>query len=308
MAPSGSPHSPRQHHSHPHGHSEGSGRRPRHVFVDIDNTLTYYGTQDLIPGALRFIHELRADMDDPKAAPEAPSVTVLTARPDLGDSYLDLLRTLLVVDGSSICNDALHGKFFADVILPDLFKNDQKAGDKAICEALAQRKVGNIEQWIAQRKPRHPLVFVGDNGEGDVEAAVEMLRRGLIRCAFIRSVGPSDTGLFLGKRPSDVAHPHVFLYDNYAQAAHLAHKAGLISDAARRRVVEAAESPTAPKTIKHCVAKALLYGGETASIARRLEGRSFLSRWANRNVVTASIAVTAQDFAGQVMAKWHVRS
>ena len=37
----------------------------------------------------------------------------------------------------------------------------------------ALRKTENIRLWVEERAPRHPLVFVGDNGEGDVEAALE---------------------------------------------------------------------------------------------------------------------------------------
>jgi hypothetical protein len=53
----------------------------RHVFTDVDNTLAIYGTQKAFPGAIRFLHELRGDMDEFGVSYLAPKINILSARP-----------------------------------------------------------------------------------------------------------------------------------------------------------------------------------------------------------------------------------
>ena len=88
------------------------------------------------------------------------------------------------------------------------------------------------------------LVLVGDNGEGDAEAAQRLLVDGDIQWAFIRRVKGTDRGLFHEKQPSQPAlvhHEALHYFEDYAEAAHIACLQGLLSDAAHARVVAAAQ-------------------------------------------------------------------
>ena len=83
--------------------------RVRHVFTDVDNTLVAYGGGAPIPGGVRFLHELRADMDDAPVARHAPKVTILSARPNM-KGLTDSAPRLLSVDGECIHGETLYGK------------------------------------------------------------------------------------------------------------------------------------------------------------------------------------------------------
>jgi len=206
------------------------------------------------------------------------------------------------VDGQSIFDAALHGKFFADCVLPDVGKNSQEAGDSAICRALGRRKVANVSRWAEHTRPQHRLVFLGDNGEGDAEAAAEMLRTGLIQHAFIRRVGPSEARLFVGKEPSHIHCQNLFYHDNYQQAAEIAHEQGLISEAAKGRVVQAAQSPPEgegrPHSVSHHIAHKMLFSNADAreyfAEADGSEGRSLAGRWVNRNKLVCDVVERVQ--------------
>ena len=88
----------------------------RYVFTDVDNTLVMYGNGPKIPGGVQFLHELRGNMDDPRARQTAPKVTVLSARPDTKGLLKDKVPKLLTVDGECFYGETLHGNLISSAI------------------------------------------------------------------------------------------------------------------------------------------------------------------------------------------------
>ena len=133
--------------------------RHRHVFTDVDNTLIEYGGGKVYPGGVRFVHELRADMDDPAAARCAPKVTVLSARPGIKgvtDSGVPIVtdgaQKLLTVDGKCIYGETLHGKPHKALraMGRDIFPIRSEAVarcDQKVCNEFTRQKVENVKKW-----------------------------------------------------------------------------------------------------------------------------------------------------------------
>ena len=120
--------------------------------------------------------------------------------------------------------------------------------DHKVCKEFARQKVENVKKWKAVHQVAKgqelELVLVGDNGEGDAEAAQELLQGGLIQWAFIREVKGHDRGIFHEKRPSSpssVQAEGLHYFEDYAHAADIAVRLGLLSEAAQRRVRAEAE-------------------------------------------------------------------
>ena len=139
---------------------------------------------------------------------------------------------------------------------PSLLQDDwsQKSADRAVCKAFSEKKIRNVKKWREKHFPNgppHDLVFVGDNGEGDAEAAAEMLKHDLIQHAFIRRVARTDRGFFHEKPPADIACPNLHYFDDYADAARQARGVGLLSEQARHRVEEAVRSAPPEKPSEH---------------------------------------------------------
>ena len=91
--------------------------------------------------------------------------------------------------------------------------------DDEICRKLARRKVQNVSLYREQQTPterRMPGILVGDNGEGDVDAAAELLQLKHIEHAFIRKLTKGDAALFIGKRPTSRPVDGITYFDNFA--------------------------------------------------------------------------------------------
>eukprot|EP00668_Euglena_longa_P030061 GGOE01037466.1.p1 GENE.GGOE01037466.1~~GGOE01037466.1.p1 ORF type:complete len:455 (-),score=96.80 GGOE01037466.1:259-1623(-) len=264
----------------------------RYVFADWDNTIVVYATQVLFPGAARFLHELRGDMDDPDVVARSPKVMVLSARADLGPVG-DRLFQVLAVDGEGIHGGTLYGNPMADCIAPRLahLTTSPAVAEDVVCRAFAARKVQNVEEWKVEKWDPNlalPLYFVGDNGEGDVYAAEAMLAKGLIAGAFIRRVTPFDRALFPHKPPCLRAHPGLLYFDHYEQAALLAFEGGLLTAAARDRVVQA---------FRDGVEEAK----RTQSPLRAIPGSPTLSSWLSTpNVLPYEVAEACGGLTGAV--------
>lgn len=214
-----------------------------YVFSDVDNTLTIYGTRTFFPGAVRFLHETRGDMDYPYARLLAPKVTILSARPNMG--FLTAPPELMV-DGENIHGDTMFGHPIRDCFAKDVWRvRTQEMSDRTICVALGKRKVQNLQDWKAKvgaAAEDYPAVFVGDNGEGDALAAATMLEMGMIKYAFIHRLEKDCAAVFIGHSPIEVAAPNIFYFDSYAEAADQAGAAGLLTPAAVARVRQAIDA------------------------------------------------------------------
>jgi hypothetical protein len=211
----------------------------RYVFTDVDNTIAGYMSTHMFPGAIRFLYELRGDMDDPVARLVAPKVMVLSARPDISWMAPEVDKHFVIGD-DSFYGGTLHGKPVKDCLIQDLKHFHQDRADVAICRALARRKVCNMQEWLERhRGTGDEVIFVGDNGEGDSIAAQQMLSVGLIDYAFIRRVQPEDRVIFVGHTPTDTPFKNLFYFNDFSEAAQLAHEAGVISSEAYPRILDA---------------------------------------------------------------------
>jgi hypothetical protein len=215
--------------------------RRRYVFTDVDNTLAGYLSPIMFPGAIRFLYELRGDMEDAIERLVAPKVMVLSARPDIS-RLAPKIEKYFVVEGDNFYGGTLHGKPVKDCLIEDLKHFHQERADVAICRALARRKFCNMQEWLKRNRGSGDdcgVIFIGDNGEGDSLAAKEMLSFGLIDCAFIRRVQPDDRVIFVGHIPTDMPFKNLFYFNNFSEASQLAYDAGLLSPAAYHRIEEA---------------------------------------------------------------------
>lgn len=109
---------------------------------------------------------------------------------------------------------------------------------------IAERKLANFDR-SRQLFPECQVVFIGDNGQADVEVGRAMLARDPehVRAVFIHNV----TGAGQDVRDS-LAAEGIWLFASYAEAAARAHELGLISDkglASVRAAVAAGPSPKA---------------------------------------------------------------
>ena len=147
-------------------------------------------------------------------------VVTVSARPKVPFKPAILLTE---VDGELLFGEQLCGKPATDVYWAD-FKHVRHAkADAEICLRLGRRKVRNLVEYREERQSarerRRPGIFVGDNGEGDVEAAIELLRRNCIEHALIRKLTAGDAALFVHQPPTVVAAPGVTYFEDFAEAS-----------------------------------------------------------------------------------------
>eukprot|EP00667_Euglena_gracilis_P011760 EG_transcript_12024 len=216
----------------------------------MDNTVVFYLTCSPFPGAIRFLNELRGNMDDFGTHQLAPKIIVLSARPSWQKPTQQSLK-MFDIDGVNIYGDTLYGKPIRDVLIKDCLHAHQEEAEVAICRAMASRKMKNLKSWVKDHKgKRWPIVFVGDSGEGDVIAAKSLLSEDIIQYAFIRTLQDDDPMPFNGKLaqrslPGCSEHERMFHFTDFQDAAAIARKHGLISEKAYARVVEAFETEKA---------------------------------------------------------------
>ena len=91
---------------------------------------------------------------------------------------------------------------------------------------IAERKMVNFDR-SRRLFPESQVVFIGDNGQADVEVGRSMLERDPthVRAVFIHNVTQADESV-----REALATEGIWLFDTYAEAAERAHELGLISD------------------------------------------------------------------------------
>ena len=188
------------------------------VFADIDDTVccgwkdTRYPKATIYPGSGQFIQALRrTDMED---LGKSLGVAFLTARPKDGFGLMDhYTRNSLEKSGLASAT-ILYGDFC------HLFPESR----------IGTKKFSNFENNL-RLYPEGKFTFVGDSGQKDTEVGLEMLEKhpDQMLGVFIHNVtGMSDM------RKRRLAKKGVWVFENYAEAARIALKEGIIeSDKAR---------------------------------------------------------------------------
>jgi len=99
-------------------------------------------------------------------------------------------------------------------------------------EPMAQKKFSNFAEYV-QLYPEYTFVFVGDNGQGDLRAALLMLEDycELVEAVFIHVVQPikSTYGYSLFEKLEAAKRAKICFFQNYAEAATDAFERGLFS-------------------------------------------------------------------------------
>lgn len=200
------------------------------ILSDIDDTVICmlhdrrYPRGSTYPGVVEFLHALD------RGAAEAPGrpgdLTFITARPSDPRGLVE-----------SYTRNGLAGLGLpAHSVMTGHILNLTTKG------RIAERKLVNFDR-SRLLFPECQVVFIGDNGQADVEVGRAMLARDPdhVRAVFIHNV----TGAGEDVR-GHLAAEGIFLFDTYADAAARAHELGLISAEGLRRVRAAVDSGTAP--------------------------------------------------------------
>ncbi|WP_256839277.1 diacylglycerol kinase family protein [Ornithinimicrobium faecis] len=200
------------------------------ILSDIDDTVVCmlhdkrYPRGSAYPGVAEFLHAL--DRGGAQADGRPGDLTFITARPSdprgLVEGYTRNglaglgLPPHSVMTGS-ILNLATKGR-------------------------IAERKMVNFDR-SRQLFPECQVVFIGDNGQADVEVGRAMLARDPehVRVVFIHNV--TQQGV---KVRESLAAEGIWLFDTYAEAAARAHELGLISDEGLVEVRAAVSAGVAP--------------------------------------------------------------
>lgn len=183
------------------------------ILSDVDDTLVsnlkdrLYPHGTIYPGAIAFY----TGLDRGPASTENPlgDVTFVTARPsdpfglfESGTHRMVRARGIgsATVLSGSLLNLVTHG-------------------------SMAEKKLENVEQY-ARLFPDYGIVFIGDNGQGDVEVAERIVteRADAVRAVFIHAVVPAT-----GQERERLARLGITLFDTFVGAAVCARDLGLLS-------------------------------------------------------------------------------
>jgi len=245
---------------------------PHLVFSDVDDTLYASGGKyvskgagvddqfyhkEVYPGVAQFMLELArgpCEVEDP------PSVILLSARPHS-------LKTLLeITDDHKVAKLFRHTARMNNVENWGVDVSNAQYGAFANFFLSCRSGMGlkKYEQWrdfrpegdgkkVLEKHEGVQSVFVGDNGQCDAMAAVQMSRNELdtgestkgmfkLGAAFIHDVQPGSGGEPAYDAEDErlaLARHRVYLVKDYAEAAIKAAELGLISQAGMRRVLHA---------------------------------------------------------------------
>lgn len=190
------------------------------ILSDIDDTVVCmlhdnrYPRGSAYPGVAEFLHALDG------GAAQSPSrpgdLTFITARPSDPRGWVE-----------SYTRNGLAG-----LGLPPHSVMTGHILNLATKGRIAERKIANFDR-SRQLFPECQVVFIGDNGQADVEVGRAMLARDPdhVRAVFIHNVtgaGPEVA--------ESLAAEGIWLFETYAEAAARAHELGLISGEGLARV------------------------------------------------------------------------
>ncbi len=193
------------------------------VISDIDDTFVCgwvdarFPKGTVYPGVRAFYEALN----------DAPGVTFLSARP--GDR-------LGLVEDATLKMLQEHGLERPSLLAGSWTK-------LATNEAIAEAKVANLDSYLSLF-PERRFVFVGDSGQGDAAAGLEMRRRypDRVPAVFIHDVvnREKDIPLLSRRERARMAARGVFVFDTYLGAGLMAYELGLVELEALRRIAASA--------------------------------------------------------------------
>ena len=205
--------------AHISAQAPGAPRADLKVLSDIDDTLkaslndARFPKGTVYPGVRQFYREL--DLG-PAGTGDDGDLGFLTARPEL----------------EGLGEDLWTRKSLADLGLPRVSILSGDIAGLLGHDAMAAKKTENFEAFHAVF-PEHPVVFIGDSGQGDEAAGRQMLAKAPehVPAVFIHDLD--------GTKPKGGEDVLVF-FDTYVGAAVVAHARGLIGNEGLARVAAAA--------------------------------------------------------------------
>ena len=206
--------------------AEGQESEDLRILCDIDDTILCmlhdrrYPRGSVYPGAVAFLHALDQGAAENPGRPG--DLTFITARPSDPRGLVE-----------SYTRNGLAG-----LGLPPHSVMTGHILNLATKGRIAERKMINFDR-SRLLFPECQVVFIGDNGQADVEVGRAMLARDPdhVRAVFIHNV----TGAGEDVR-SALADEGIFLFDTYVEAAARAHELDLISQESLERIRAAVSS------------------------------------------------------------------
>lgn len=225
----------------------------RKVLCDVDDTFICSGghfpagidhrlqKMSIYPGAPAFLRHLDqsfglwSDLQNLTGGRKLGNITFLSARPHVYKGYSEN-KTL-----GHFAQLRDEGKLHC---MPTMLCGSLDSGLKFVwkdeLEPMARKKFSNFEEY-AQLYPEYAFVFVGDNGQADLRAAILMVEHfpEKLEAALIHLVQPAEMSSgfsLLAGLPAD-RRAKIAFFRNYAEAATVAMERGLFSQVALGQVL-----------------------------------------------------------------------
>lgn len=233
----------------------------RKIVSDIDDTLTCsfgpslagidqsYPPKTIYPGVLRFYRELDlgiAGSDGEWDKDRVGNLVFLSARPHV---YKDLAESKTFEKFKSLkCKDnGWRGMHTTPSLLAGSLETGSSFLFRGLMEPIAQKKFDNFREYSALY-PEFKLVFIGDNGQGDVRAAEMILdserhkeehKKNLERI-YIHQVQPLHKTFATYAESKSLSSQNICYFLTYVDAALDAYRKRFIRCTGLRRICQAA--------------------------------------------------------------------
>ena len=184
------------------------------LFTDVDDTLHPSGKNSLVdvkgylgskgiagvdPNPRKNLYECVDKLHNQINAKYDLPTVVITANPFEGSRYgADKISKHLGVPIDYIPGDV--GSSFISTarnLIPDFVSDEEENRQNLHYISMAKTKVSNITNYVVKQKATYGdgyrAIWIGDNGQGDLLAAKELLREDIIYASFIHTVNPGRT-------------------------------------------------------------------------------------------------------------------